>query len=147
MRAAYLVSVWIHVLAAMTWIGGMVLFVVAVMPFFRGRPESERTAFLAWFGDRFRGLSWTCFTLLLVTGSFNLWMRGVRLEDFLRPEWRSTSFGHLVTAKLALVLVAVGISALHERVTSRTSARWMGRALLVLGLAIVAIAVMLVRAA
>jgi uncharacterized membrane protein len=30
MRAAYLVSVWIHILAAMTWMGGMVLFVVAV---------------------------------------------------------------------------------------------------------------------
>jgi uncharacterized membrane protein len=32
MRGIYLVSVWLHILAAMTWMGGMVLFVAAVMP-------------------------------------------------------------------------------------------------------------------
>ena len=31
MRGLYLVSVWLHILAAMTWVGGMVIFVAAVM--------------------------------------------------------------------------------------------------------------------
>jgi uncharacterized membrane protein len=147
MRAAYLVSVWIHILAAMTWMGGMVLFVVAVMPYFRGRPETERAAFLEWFGGRFRSLTWTCFSLLAITGLFNLWMRGVRHDDFLRPAWLSTTFGQIVAAKLTLVIIAIAVSVLHERVASRCRARWMGRALLLIGLAIVALAVMLVRAA
>jgi uncharacterized membrane protein len=146
MRGVYLASVSLHVLAAMTWVGGMVIFVAAVMPYFRHQDDQTREAFLQWFGPRFRALSWTCFAVLAVTGFFNLWMRGVRPEDFLRAEWRGTSFGHLVLVKLALVALAVATTALHERPASRAHARWLGRSLLVLGLAIVAVAVMLVRA-
>jgi putative copper resistance protein D len=147
MRGVYLASVCLHVLAAMTWVGGMVIFVAAVMPYFRNQDDKVREAFLQWFGARFRTLSWTCFAVLAVTGFFNLWMRGVRIEDFLRAEWRGTAFGHLVLVKLALVVLAVATAALHERPATRRQARWLGRSLLLFGLAIVAVAVMLVRAA
>jgi copper resistance protein D len=146
MRGVYLASVCLHVLAAMTWVGGMVIFVAAVMPFFRNQDDKTREAFLQWFGARFRTLSWSCFAILAVTGFFNLWMRGVRIEDFLRAEWRGTAFGHLVLVKLALVVLAVATVALHERPATRRQARWLGRSLLLFGLAIVAVAVMLVRA-
>jgi copper resistance protein D len=146
MRAIYLASVWLHVLAAMTWTGGMVLFVAAVMPYFRRRSDEERTAFLEWFGARFAVVAWVCFAALVATGSFNLWMRGVRPADFLRADWRHTSFGSLAIIKLSLVALAVAISAAHERITARAYARWMGRSLLLLALAIVGVAVMLVRA-
>lgn len=146
MRGIYLVSVWLHILAAMTWMGGMVLFVAAVMPYFRNRPEDERTRFLEWFGARFRAVSWWCFGALIATGSFNLWMRGVHLADLARAEWHATTFGRLAMIKLTLVAIAVIISAAHERVTARQWARWMGRSLLLIGFAIVAIAVLLVRA-
>ena len=146
MRGVYLVSVCLHVLAAMTWVGGMVVFVAAVMPYFRNQDDKAREAFLQWFGARFRTLSWSCFAILAVTGAFNLWMRGVRIEDFLRAEWRGTAFGHLVLVKLALVVLAVATAALHERPATRSQARWLGRSLLLFGLAIVAVAVMLVRA-
>jgi hypothetical protein len=36
MRALYLASVWLHVAAAMTWVGGMVTFAAAVMPYAGG---------------------------------------------------------------------------------------------------------------
>jgi putative copper export protein len=146
MRGVYLASVCLHVLAAMTWVGGMVIFVAAVMPYFRNQDHKAREAFLQWFGARFRTLSWSCFAILAVTGFFNLWMRGVRIEDFLRAEWRGTAFGHLVLVKLALVALAVATAALHERPATRRQARWLGRSLLLFGLAIVAVAVMLVRA-
>jgi putative copper export protein len=146
MRGVYLASVCLHVLAAMTWVGGMVIFVAAVMPYFRNQDDKTREAFLQWFGARFRTLSWSCFAILAVTGFFNLWMRGVRIEDFLRAEWRGTAFGHLVLVKLALVALAVATAALHERPATRRQARWLGRSLLLFGLAIVAVAVMLVRA-
>ena len=146
MRGIYLASVCLHVLAAMTWVGGMVIFVAAVMPYFRNQDDKAREAFLQWFGARFRTLSWGCFAILAVTGLFNLWMRGVRIEDFLRAEWRGTAFGHLVLVKLALVVLAVATAALHERPATRRQARWLGRSLLLFGLAIVAVAVMLVRA-
>jgi uncharacterized membrane protein len=145
MRGAYLASVWLHVLAAMTWIGGMVVFVVVVMPYFRRQPEAVKTAFLSWFGPRFRAVSWTCFAILASTGTFNLWARGVRVADFMRPEWHATPFGQLVLLKLTLVGVAVLLTIVHDRTASAASARLMGRSLLLVGLAIVAAAVMLVR--
>lgn len=145
MRGLYLVSVWMHVLAAMTWVGGMMVFVTAVMPYFRRQPAAARAAFLDWFGPRFRVVSWACFAILVATGTFNLWARGVGLDDFLRPEWRSTGFGQLLLVKLALVTAVMGLSAAHERLNVR-SARWVGRSLLLVGLAIVAAAVMMVRA-
>src|SRR5262245_33129903 len=109
----------------MTWIGGMVLFVAAVMPYFRDRPESERAEFLAWFGQRFRAVSWWCFLILIATGTFNLWARGVRPGDLLRPEWRASGFGHLAVIKMTLLTMAIAVSLAHERVTSRAAARWM----------------------
>jgi uncharacterized membrane protein len=145
MRGLYLVAVWMHVLAAMTWVGGMIVFVTAVMPYFRRQPDAAKAAFLDWFGPRFRVVSWACFGILVATGTFNLWARGVRLDDFVRAEWRSTGFGQLLLIKLALVTAAIGMSAAHERMHVR-SARWVGRSLLVVGLAIVAVAVMMVRA-
>ena len=145
MRGVYLASVWLHVLAAMTWIGGMVVFVAAVMPYFRRQPEAVKTAFLEWFGSRFRIVSWTCFVILAVTGTFNLWARGVRLADFIRPEWHATAFGQIVLLKLTLVAAAVLLTVVHERTAAAAWARWAGRGLLLVGLAVVAAAVLLVR--
>ena len=147
MRGVYLASVCLHIFAAMTWVGGMVIFIVAVMPYLRTQDDRARAAFLQWFGRRFRAVSWTCLAILVVTGALNLWMRGVRLDDFLRPEWRATTFGHLVMMKLGLVAVVFAIAGIHERTATPARARWLGRSLLLLGVAIVAIAVGLVRAA
>ena len=147
MRAFYLTSVFLHIIAAMTWIGGMVIFVTAVMPAIRrGQGEGLRQVFLPEFGHRFRQVSWICLAVLVLTGVVNLWMRGVRPGDFLRPEWRSTPFGQLVLAKLSLVVIAVLFSVLHERGSASRHARWLGRSLLLVGVAIVAVAVLLVRA-
>jgi hypothetical protein len=54
MRGLYPISVLMHVLAAMTWIGGMAVFVIAVMPHFRRQPEAAKVAFLEWFGPRLK---------------------------------------------------------------------------------------------
>ena len=147
MRGVYLASVCLHVLAAATWIGGMVVFVTALMPYFRNQDERVRAAFVDAFGRRFRVITWVCFGVLAVTGTFNLWARGVLPGDLLRPEWRATSFGQLLLAKLAVVTIAVTLTALHERTASRQFARWLGRGLLLVGVVIVVVAVMLVRAA
>lgn len=146
MRGLYLASVWLHILAAMTWVGGMVAFVVLVMPYFRSESETARADFLLWFGPRFERVSWMCLAVLAATGTFNLWVRGVQPGDFFRPEWRATSFGLLLQWKLGLVALVTVLSATHARTGTRAQARWLGRALLILALAIVALAVSLVRA-
>lgn len=131
----------------MTWVGGMMVFVSALLPFYRTQSATVKAAFLADFGHRFRTLTWICLVFLVLTGSINLWARGVRVADFLRPEWRGSAFGYLVVLKLALVVAAVTISALHERAVTPFRARWLGRLTLLVALAIVWIAVLLVRSA
>jgi len=146
MRGIYLASVWLHILAATTWAGGMTAFVILVMPYFRRQSEVERALFLEWFGPRFERVSWICFGMLALTGTFNLWARGVRPSDVLRPGFYGTSFGGLLFLKLALVGVVIVLSVLHARPAGRARARWLGRLLFVFGLAIIAVAVMMVRA-
>lgn len=145
MRWLYLTSVWIHVMAAMTWIGGMLLFVLAVMPWMRTLEESSRERYLRDFGRRFGRVMWTSFAVLAVTGTTILWLRGVTLTTLIDPRWRSTPFGHLVLVKITLFLAAALIGVVHSRQIAPRQARWLGRLSLVLGVAIVAIAVRLVR--
>lgn len=165
MHALYLVSVWLHILAATAWIGGMFFLVLVVVPWLRrGGDRSVGIAFLRETGERFRTVGWTCFAILLVTGTFNLWMRGVRLSDFARAEWLLSSFGKSVMWKLSVFVVVVVVSAYHDFVVGpratdalerdprsaesnalRRRASLFGRLNAVLALVLVAIAVTLVR--
>ena len=77
-HALYLVSVWLHVLAAVLWLGGMLFLVVAVVPVLRRMERGPAAALMHAVGVRFRAAGWVCFALLLLTGTFNLAMRGVR---------------------------------------------------------------------
>jgi len=144
-RFLYLTSVWLHVIAGMTWIGGMILFVAAVMPWMRTLPEVDRERFLQQFGQRFGRVMRTTFGVMAVTGTANLWFRGVTVSHFLDPNWRSTTFGHLIVTKVTLFVVAALLGLAHRRKVSPVQARWLGRLSLVVSLIIVAAAIRLVR--
>ena len=144
-RSIYLVSVWVHVIAAMAWIGGMVLLVAAVMPWMRTLPESERPRLLDSFARRFGRVMWTTFGVMAVTGATNLWVRGVTLSNLIDPEWHATKFGGLILTKIALFLAAAVIGIAHARKVTPAQSRWLGRLSLAISLVIVAAAVQLVR--
>jgi copper resistance protein D len=163
-RGLYVAAVWVHILAATVWVGGMLFLVLIVAPWLRGGGRAHALVVLREAGRRFRLVGWICFGVLLVTGSFALWMRGVRLGSFASLAWLGTAFGQIVLAKLGLFLVILVLSALHDfrigpRATAvlerdpsseealrlRLRAAWMGRLNAVLGLAIVLVAVLLVR--
>lgn len=164
MHAFYLFSVWLHILAATVWIGGMFFLVLVVVPWLRRGDRSMAGAFLRETGQRFRTVGWACFAILVVTGTFNLWVRGVRLSDFFRTEWLSAPFGKALIWKLGLFLVVLAVSAFHDFVIGpratraierdprspdalrlRRRASLFGRLNVVLALALVAFGVMLVR--
>jgi uncharacterized membrane protein len=164
MHTLYVLSVWTHVLAAITWIGGMFFLVLVVVPWLRGRDRATAATFLRETGTRFRNVAWTCFAVLLTTGIANLWMRGVRLENFADSEWLSSPFGHAVVCKLAVFVLALVISAVHDFVVGpraalaveqdprsadaeslRRQASWLGRVNVLLALLLVALGVILVR--
>jgi len=162
--ALYLLSVWIHILAAMAWIGGMFFLVLVVVPWLRAGNRANAGAFLRETGQRFRSVGWSCFAILTVTGTFNLYARGVRLGDFVRPEWLASPFGRSVLYKLGLFALVLVVSAVHdfsvgprasvaiqrdpgspEAERLRRQASLMGRGNVLLALALVAVAVTLVR--
>ncbi len=164
MYALYLVSVWLHILAATAWIGGMFFLVLVVVPWLKKGHREVGGAFLRQTGEGFRLVGWACFALLLVTGTFNLWVRGVRFESFVDPSWLASPFGRAVLVKLALFTVVVVVSAVHdfsvgprasrameqaptspEAERLRRQASKMGRANALLALGLVAAAVVIVR--
>lgn len=164
MRLLYLVSVWLHILAATAWIGGMFFLVLVVVPYLSSVGRANAGALLGGTGRRFRGVGWVCFGLLLLTGSFNLFVRGVRLGDLGSARFYGSEFGRLLLLKLVAFAIVLGLSAVHDfavgpRATTalerdpggaeaealRRRASWLGRLNAVLALVLVALGVMLVR--
>lgn len=164
MHTLYLLSVFIHILTATIWIGGMLFLVLVVVPWLRGDGRSIAGRFLMETGVRFRNVGWWCFVTLLITGTFNLWVRGVRFGDFVNPEWLGTAFGKSVVLKLALFVCVLIVSGIHDFIVGpratqalladptsaetqlrRKQASRLGRANAVLALLLLVVAVTLVR--
>lgn len=117
MHAFYLLAVWLHILAAVTWIGGMFFLVLVVVPWLRGGGGGVDAArFLRETGTRFRNISWVCFAIVVATGSYALWMRGVRFSSFADPDWLASSFGRLVLLKLSVFTTVLVVSIVHDLV-------------------------------
>ncbi len=67
MHSLYLLSVWVHILAATVWIGGMLFLVLVVVPWLRKGTRSDAAVLLRETGERFRNVGWICFVVLLIT--------------------------------------------------------------------------------
>lgn len=164
MRVLYLASVWLHILAATIWIGGIAFLILVVVPWLRRNRAVDAGALLRETGQRFRSVGWICFGVLLLTGSFNLWARGVRIADFGDAAWLGSPFGKSVVAKISVFALVLVISAVHDfrtgpRATAaiqsdpqssdarrlRRSAALLGRLNALLSLLLVALGVVIVR--
>lgn len=164
MHALYLVSVWLHVLAAVLWLGGMLFLVVAVVPVLRRMERGPAAALMHAVGVRFRAAGWVCFALLLLTGTFNLAVRGVRWADLVRAQFWDSPLGRPLGVKLACFAAVLALSAWHDfslgpRATQvaredpsgpqaqhlRRQASLIGRANVLLALVLVACGVVIVR--
>lgn len=164
MHTLYFISVALHILAATIWIGGIAFLVLVVVPWLRSGSRVAAGAFLRETGLRFRNVGWTCFGVLIVTGTFNLWYRGVRPWHFIDPAWLRSSFGSAIALKLAVFAAVLGISVIHdfsvgpratraleqdptgpEAARLRRQASLLGRANALLALALLVIAVAIVR--
>ena len=165
MSTLYTVSVFVHVLAACAWIGAMIFFAVVVVPVIR-RPEYAAVTvdLVRAMGARYRQLGWVSIAVLVATGITNLSLRGFGVAEIAsRAFWR-TPFGQVLSYKLGFVALTIVATALHDvlfgarsmrKLASdprspaaqrvRRTASWLGRATLVLSLAVLLFAVWLVR--
>jgi putative copper resistance protein D len=165
MHIWYVVSVWLHLVAASLWVGGMLFLVLVLVPALRRLPDRRLAVQLIRdTGRRFRTVGWVTLGVLLVTGTTNLLARGLGWDLLLSAAFWRSSFGAVLAFKLAVVLVILLLSAVHDfRVGPRASealqanptdpaaqrlrvlATWFGRLNLLLALVVVACGVMLVR--
>ncbi len=167
MHALYLASVWLHIMAAVAWVGGTLFLVLVLVPAIR-QEEFRRigSALIRFTGLRFRWVGWVCFAIFIITGSVNLAARGIGFAELMEAPFWQGSFGRTLALKLALVAAILGISALHDfRLGPRAAAAWeadpssaetlrlrrtavqLGRWNLLLALAVILLGIMLVRGA
>ncbi len=165
MRTLYLLSLWLHILAAAVWVGGMIFLALVLVPALH-RPAYRSTAqrLIHETGLRFRFVGWTALALLLLSGTLNLAFRGYTRDDLWTGRLWQGPFGRTLAVKLILVALILAVTALHDFVIGpRASARlmedpdspearhlrrrasWIGRLNLLLSLLVLALAVALVR--
>jgi putative copper export protein len=108
---AYVASVYLHILAAATWVGGIIFLVAVVVPALRRAPNAELLRVTVF---RFRAVGWIAFLVLLVTGLYNLHVRGIGWTELTDPEYRATSQGKALLIKLACFAAVLVLSAIHD---------------------------------
>lgn len=158
----YLASVYLHILAALIWVGGMLFLTLVLVPVTLKMEPPRRGALLAEVGRRFRWVGWSCILVLAVTGAVNLSHRGISVADLFTGTFIAQHRGVVLLSKLIAVVVMVALSALHDFVLGpqvtkalqnapqrvpalRRRTSWLARANLALGLAVLALAMFLVR--
>jgi putative copper resistance protein D len=152
-------NVWVHILAAVIWIGGMLFLSLVAVPVLRQveSPLLRMDLFRA-IARRFRRLVWICIAILVLTGIGNVWFSGNTLPG--------SAYMKVLQIKLVLVAILVGMGLLHDfvigpragRALSRdglpptetdrfmvTLAPWVGRFNLLLGVVILVLAAALTR--
>lgn len=161
----YHLSVFLHILSAIIWIGGMLFIVMVLAPLLRSedfRPQAVRVLHAT--GKKFKRISWVCFGVLFVTGFLNAGARWGFPNLFAAGFWKTANPGDVLLHKLLQFVLVLCLSWLHdykigpealsamraaadapETVSLRRTAAWMGRANLFLALLILWAANQLVR--
>lgn len=110
----YFISVLVHILAAVVWVGGQLFLVLVTVPALRHHPS--RGEILQKTGILFRRVGWTALILLLLTGTWQAWTRGL-----LTPP--TSPYHILALHKLALIVLIMLLTALHDWWLGPLSAR------------------------
>ena len=152
-------NVWLHILAAVIWIGGMLFLSLVAVPVLRqvDSPLLRADLFrkMAW---RFRRLVWICLAVLILTGTVNV--------AFYGDTTQGSPYLKVLGIKLGLVAVLVAMGVAHDFIIGPRAARaqsrdgllptgtdllmvqlapWVGRLNLLLGVIILVLAAALTR--
>ena len=161
----YYLSVFIHILSAIFWIGGMLFTVAVLVPASRHQLlANKKGAFFTLIGRKFSRISWILFIILIITGITNLLARGYDLADLAATTFWNSSFGRPLFIKLHLFGLVLILSGIHDfyagpkaadlmdsnpddskTKTYRKITSWIGRLNLILGLGILFYAMKLLR--
>jgi uncharacterized membrane protein len=153
--------VWLHLLAAVSWIGGTIFLSVVLAPVLKREPFASQKALLfRTVARRFRMVVWGSIATLLLTGPLLLHERGISIMN-------PSGWPTVLSIKLGLVAILLLFTVAHDLIIGprvgkilqmptegRTSSDramvawspWIARTSLLLTLAVLLAAVVLVRA-
>jgi len=109
MSTVYLISVFVHVICAAFWIGGMLFIPLVLVPGIKDQPN--RVLLLHKTGIKFRFYGWFAVIILIVSGVLNIHFRGL---PFTIAFFTSTSYGKLLSIKLVLFVVMLLVGGIHD---------------------------------
>ena len=125
----YHLNVWIHILMAAVWTGGLIYTAAVVVPFAVSHEASERQRILRGLGRRFRRIGWVSIVVLFLTGLGNLTLRYSPISlaqvfngDVFDPDKVEQLIAIWLPWKLMLVAVMIGLMLFHD-ITSIRAAR------------------------
>jgi uncharacterized membrane protein len=155
---------WLHLLAAIVWIGGLAFISMVLAPTLRDPSmRAQAVPLLRAAGRKFMRIGYASLVILTVTGVTNLFLKaGGSLAAV--EAWWPTTYGRLLAAKLALVALVIALSLYHDfavgpaatramqadprsaaALALRRRAALLGRANALLSLVIMTLALLLVR--
>lgn len=155
MSALYYMSVWLHIVCAAFWIGGMLFLPLVLLPGIKNNPE--RSQLLMVTGMKFRFYGYITLSILFITGITNMYFRGI---SFSWEFFAISSYGKLVIVKVTLFLAILLASLIHdlfvgrkvvaemkepEKKKMKLIARWTGRILLLISLVMAYLGVLISR--
>ncbi len=103
----YLIT-WIHLVAAITLIGGLLFSQVVLTPVVRKTPsDSKAREIIRLAGRRFRTIAWVSLIILILTGAYQMLNESgsARIE---------TAWGVVLMLKLFLFAIAFGLLLIHD---------------------------------
>ena len=104
---------WIHVIAAVVWIGGNLILAMVIVPHFRQNlPPVQRIQILTLIGKRFEPIVWGCVLILTFTGLANIF-NSVDLTSADSSELVGT-FMRTLGIKLLLFIILLVLTGLHS---------------------------------
>jgi len=129
----YFLNVWIHILAAAIWTGGLIYTAAVVVPFALSHPPDERQRILRGLARRFRWIGWGSIAVLLITGIGNLLLRltPIRLSQILNGDvFDPAKVERLIAIwlpwKLLLVVLVIGLMLYHDITSIQAAKRYEG---------------------
>ncbi|MBM4121236.1 MAG: DUF4149 domain-containing protein [Nitrospira sp.] len=114
-----IVLAWLHILSAVTWIGGSLFLSAVLVPVLKDEPfAAQRGTLFKAIAGRFRMMVWASVGLLFATG---VPLLSRRVDSLLAP----SGWPAVLKAKLVLVIVLIGMTALHDFWIGPKVGRWM----------------------
>lgn len=101
---------WLHIMAAIAWVGGMIFLTLVVVPVERGIEDRRlRYDLVNKIGIRFKYLGWASILILITTGVYNVLQKLSSWDELF-----STSYGKTLLLKLVIVFLMFSLSVLHD---------------------------------